>query len=1019
MGSVIFLPIALVVGADILPFEPDDTLEDIRYKIDHNGYQFAVENNWVFDMSPNEKASFFSRHQPLSPRRRSFHDGIGPLAKHLGKKTLPASFDWRNYNGRSYIGSVGDQGDCGSCYAFGAAAAAEGTYNWATGRYDGARADFSEAFIAFCLSDHYSGFDGCSGADYDYDELQALIDYGICTETEYPYSDHEQSCPFGTYPALTQFQSWYRVPCDDIDAIKTAIMTYGVVDVAVYVGSAFQGYAHGVYEDSNTTCDGSPCDHTTSNHAVSLVGWDDSPPEGGGGCWILRNSWGTDWGESGYMRIRYTSAVVTCAVSYLVYQPAPSPASLKIQTANVSKIGTFAGNQSIRIFQGLAPDIALLQEWKIADGTYRDYVDEAFGAEFYYFLGYDPSYPDPIGQSWAQNNGIVSRWAIQTAGNWPDTVGTKKPDFAWAEINLPGDTDLLAVSVHLKADAGEAAERALEATLIKTYVEDYIASQGFAGYIVVGGDLNTESQYEWCIQTFATFLEPTSHRPEDRLGNENTNQPRDSPYDWIMPNQLLDNLHDTLIIGTEDYEYDEGIVFDSHVFSRWAETTDAPASTPLWNLPPVLYGDSHSTAMDHMAVMKAFDVFPSPTPSPSVPPTPPPTPSIPPTPRPTASRSPTPRPTPTPVIVMGPISGRVYDRVTGAGIADIYVRAMGPSITSAGISNSQGYYSTGTLNIGTYLVYADVFENPDYRGQYYDQKDNQGQATRIPSNTGGINFPLYRRGVYPTPSPAPTPVFFPASIDSGDYDGDGTSDLAVFRRSSGLWAIKGVTRTYFGGSGDTPVSGDFNGDGLSDIAVFRAATGLWAVRGVSRTYFGRAGDIPVPGDYSGIGVCQIALFRAEIGLWAIRGVTRAYFGKSGDLPIPFNGAHPEKYIAVFRGYTGLWAVRGLTRAYFGRSGDMPVPANYPGLYPGATSLGVFRGSSGLWAIRDYSRFYFGAAGDRPVPGNYRGKLKADIAIFRESGGLWSVRGITRIYFGRSGDLPVTGLAINPSGASVL
>ncbi len=707
-------------------------------------------------------------------------------------------------------------------------------------------------------------------------------------------------------------------------------------------------------------------------------------------------------------RYRIFRILLFLAIPALVVGGPCLPGSdLKIATQNVSKIGTYAGQESIRIFQGLAPDITLLQEWRIGGGTYRDYVDQAFGPEFDFFLGSGGS------GAFVANNGIVSRWTIQTAGNWEDTVGgSNRPDFAWVEIDLPGNTDLLAVSVHLKADAGEAATRALQATLIKTYVEDYIASRGFTGYIIVGGDLNTETQYEWCIQTFATFLDPATFRPEDRLGDENTNQSRDRPFDWIMPNQLLDDRHATLIIGTEDYEYDAGIVLDSHVFSRWSDTTTAPPSTPLWNLPPVLYGDSHSFAMDHMAVMQAYDVFPSPTPAPSMTPSPQPTPSIPP-------RTPTPRPTPTAEIVRGPISGRVYDRVTGAGIPDIYVRALGSTMTSIGISNSQGYYSTGTLNIGTYLVFADVFQSPDYRNQYYNQKDIKSQATMIPANTGGINFPLYRRGAYPSPTMTPTPAFFPASIDSGDYNGDGTSDIAIFRRSSGLWAIKGVTRVYFGAGGDTPASGDFNADGISDIAVFRNSSGLWAIRAISRTYFGQAGDIPVPGDYNGNGACEIGVFRPVAALWAIKGVTRSYFGRSGDRPVPFNGASPEKYIAVFRGASGLWAIKGLTRVYFGKSGDTPVPANYPGIYPGAYTLGIFRGSSGLWALQDYTRFYFGNPGDRPVPGNYQGVLKANIAVFRDTGGLWSVRGITRIYFGKTGDLPVSGLSINPSGAAVI
>ena len=310
---------------DILPFEPDDTLEEIRYKIDYNGYDFTVDHNWVFDMSPGEKAAFFSRRAPLHPRAFGISDDIGPLAAHLGRRQQPSSFDWRDYGGHSYIGDIRDQGTCGSCYAFGAVAAAEGTYNWAMGLYDGSCSDFSEAFVAFCLSDHYSGFDGCDGANYDYDELTALVEYGVCTEAEYPYTDNEQPCPFGTYPSLTQFQSWHRIPCNDIDAIKTAIMTYGVVDAAVWVGSAFQGYSGGIYEDTNTACDGNPCYDTTSNHAISLVGWDDNPSEGGEGVWILRNSWGDTWGESGYMRIRYTSAVVACAATYLVFSQPPTP----------------------------------------------------------------------------------------------------------------------------------------------------------------------------------------------------------------------------------------------------------------------------------------------------------------------------------------------------------------------------------------------------------------------------------------------------------------------------------------------------------------------------------------------------------------------------------------------------------------------------------------------------------------------------------------------------------------------
>jgi len=318
-----------------LPFEPDDTLEEIRYKIDYNGYNFTVSDNRIFRMSEEERNNLRGKHRSRFPGQKTASTDPGPLIGELGKRTLPSSFDWRNYNGRSYIGPIKDQDPCGSCWAFAACAAAEGTYNWAMGLYDGNCADFSESYLMWCLGSilpYSNHFGGCnSGADWDYYELLALTSAGttsrdgVCTESNFPYqSSAPSSCsPYLAYPRVL-FNSWHRVACLDIDAIKTAIMTYGVVDVAIMTSSAFDAYNGGVFQDSLTSCPGgnppdTDCYYTPTDHAVSLVGWDDNPPEGGGGCWILRNSWNTSWGESGYMRIRYTSARVACEVAYLVY----------------------------------------------------------------------------------------------------------------------------------------------------------------------------------------------------------------------------------------------------------------------------------------------------------------------------------------------------------------------------------------------------------------------------------------------------------------------------------------------------------------------------------------------------------------------------------------------------------------------------------------------------------------------------------------------------------------------------
>ncbi len=238
-----------------------------------------------------------------------------------------------------------------------------------------------------------------------------------------------------------------------------------------------------------------------------------------------------------------------------------------------------------------------------------------------------------------------------------------------------------------------------------------------------------------------------------------------------------------------------------------------------------------------------------------------------------------------------------------------------------------------------------------------------------------------------------------------DYDGDGTSDIAVFRKDSGLWAVRSITRAYFGGAEDSPVPGDYDGDGATDMAVFRAGSGLWAARGGNRVYFGGVGDIPVPGDYDADGTTDIGIFRKASGLWAVRGVTRTYFGGSSDEAAPgYYGDDGRKKLAIFRPASGLWVIRGITRVYFGSSGDIPIPGDYDA--DGSWNPGIYRPDSGLWAALGATRFYFGSPGDSSIPGGYRGDGQDYPGIFRDSSGLWVVPGVTRAYFGSGNDTPV-------------
>lgn len=241
---------------------------------------------------------------------------------------------------------------------------------------------------------------------------------------------------------------------------------------------------------------------------------------------------------------------------------------------------------------------------------------------------------------------------------------------------------------------------------------------------------------------------------------------------------------------------------------------------------------------------------------------------------------------------------------------------------------------------------------------------------------------------------------------SGDYNGDGSSDIAFFRPQTGMWRVKGLTTVYFGGGQEEPVSADYDGDGTSEVAVFRASDGLWAVRNFTQAYFGQLGDTPAPGDYDGDGSDDLAFFRRSNGLWKVRSQTRFYFGTALDIPAPadYNG-DGRTDAAFFRPLFGFWKVRGQGGFYFGDYGDIPVPGDYTG--DGSALAACFTPSTGLWKVRGRTRVYFGGSGDLPVPLDYSGLDALRLGYFNPVKGLWKVRGVTRLYGGRVGDGPAT------------
>ena len=243
----------------------------------------------------------------------------------------------------------------------------------------------------------------------------------------------------------------------------------------------------------------------------------------------------------------------------------------------------------------------------------------------------------------------------------------------------------------------------------------------------------------------------------------------------------------------------------------------------------------------------------------------------------------------------------------------------------------------------------------------------------------------------------PTPV---------DFDGDGRSDITVYR--DGSWFILrssdgGVTATGWGGlAQDTPMPADYDGDGEVDIAVYR--DGAWFIirssdGGVTVTSWGGLlTDIPVPGDYDGDGEVDIAVYRD--GAWYIirssdGGVTVTSWGLLTDIPVPGDYDGDGKIDqAVYR--DGAWLIRrsldgGTTFvSWGGLAEDVVVPRDYDG--DGKADVAVYR--DGTWFIIRSSDGGFtinswgGLEQDIPVPADYDGDGRADIAVYRN--GLWFI-----------------------------
>ena len=215
----------------------------------------------------------------------------------------PDAYDWRDY-GR--VSGVKDQGSCGSCWAFSTVGNLEGLYY----ANKGVMKTFSEQMIVDCdTSDS-----GCNGGLMEYTFTWLKNNGGLMYEDDYPYVGVKQTCNSDSSKyadfKVTGYKklgsSWSTWSAVDEEEVKEFLYETGPLAIALNA-NPLQTYTGGILDLTSTKCPTSGI-----NHAVTLVGYGHDTATGLD-YWIVKNSWGTSWGEDGYFRIRRGNG--TCGIN--------------------------------------------------------------------------------------------------------------------------------------------------------------------------------------------------------------------------------------------------------------------------------------------------------------------------------------------------------------------------------------------------------------------------------------------------------------------------------------------------------------------------------------------------------------------------------------------------------------------------------------------------------------------------------------------------------------------------------
>ncbi|KAL1785005.1 Cathepsin L1 [Sigmodon hispidus] len=253
----------------------------------HNGeysngkHGFTLEMNAFGDMTNEEFRQVVNGYKHQRHRK-------GKMFQEPLMLKIPKSVDWRE---KGYVTPVKNQGQCGSCWAFSASGALEGQMF----RNTGVLISLSEQNLIDCS--RAEGNQGCNGGLMDYAFQYIKNNKGLDSEESYPYEAKDGTCKYRAEFAVANDTGFVDIPQLE-KALMKAVATVGPIAVAMDAShSSFQFYSKGIYFEPN-------CSSKDLDHGVLVVGYGyEGTDSNKNRYWIVKNSWGPEWGMEGYVLI--------------------------------------------------------------------------------------------------------------------------------------------------------------------------------------------------------------------------------------------------------------------------------------------------------------------------------------------------------------------------------------------------------------------------------------------------------------------------------------------------------------------------------------------------------------------------------------------------------------------------------------------------------------------------------------------------------------------------------------------